>query len=131
MNPGVAISLHAAFEPQYVIAEQCLVARDAELLRIMIEIDATGNRMTATGRVELPASDNRIVQGRSYEGTGDRMMVASDRGATPTSSSSTLAGTALSSPRHNRFHHARDTCRRCVARLGRFWMQRGHLNACS
>ncbi len=45
MNFGVAISLHAAFEP----AEQCLVTRDAELLRIMIEFDATGNRMTGTG----------------------------------------------------------------------------------
>ncbi len=61
MYPGEAISLQAAFEPQYVIAEQCLVARDAELLRIMIEIDATGNRMTATGRAELQAANNRIV----------------------------------------------------------------------
>ena len=49
MNPGVAISLHAALEPQYVIAEQCLVTRDASILRIVIEIDATGNRMTGTG----------------------------------------------------------------------------------
>ena len=85
MNPGVAISLHAAFEPQYVIAEECLVTRDAELLRIMIEIDATGNRMTGTGRAELQAANNRIVPGTSYEGAGDRMTIASNVAATPTS----------------------------------------------
>ncbi len=85
MNPGVAISLYTAFEPQYVIAEECLVTRDVQLLRIMIEIDATGNRMTGTGGFELPAANNRIVPGLSYVGTGERMTIASDGAATPTS----------------------------------------------
>jgi hypothetical protein len=85
MYPGEAISLQAAFEPQYVIAETCLVTREPELYRIMIEVDATGNRFTATGGSELQAGDNRIVPGTSYEGIGDRMTIASDKTATPES----------------------------------------------
>jgi len=85
MYPGEAISLQAAFEPEYVIAETCLVTRDPELYRVTIEIDATGNHFTATGGAELQAGDNRIVPGISYEGTGDRMTIASDVTATPTS----------------------------------------------
>ncbi len=61
------------------------MTRDAELLRIMIEIDETGNRMTGTGGVELPGANNRIVPGLSYEGAGDRMTIASNVAATPTS----------------------------------------------
>ncbi len=85
MYPGVAISLQAAFESQYVIAETCLVTRDPELYRVMIEIDATGNRFTATGWLELQGSDNKVIQGRTIEAIGDRMTIASDGGATPAS----------------------------------------------
>jgi hypothetical protein len=85
MIPGVVISLQAAFEPQYVIAETCLVTRDPDLYRVMIEIDATGNRMTATGWVELQGADNSVIQVRPYEGIGERMTIASQVPATPSS----------------------------------------------
>jgi hypothetical protein len=85
LNPGGAIPLDAVFEPGYVIAEACLVRRDAAFLRVMMELDETGNRMTATGIMEHPDGSDGIAEANPYAGWADRMTIALDMAATPTS----------------------------------------------
>lgn len=80
-----AVPLAAVFEPRYVIDQAHLVVPDRGILRLMIEVDPTGNQFTATGAYEEPDPNGDIIQTRQISVQGDRMTVAADTTVTPTS----------------------------------------------
>ncbi len=84
LNPSAAILTDEVFAPRYVVKSECLVIRDSGFLRIMIEVDATGNRLTGTGAFELPDGNGGVTQIDPYTGRGDRMAIVLDTTATPT-----------------------------------------------
>ncbi len=85
LSPGEPIRLDAVFAPGSFIQEECMVARGPVLLRIMIEIDGTGNRLTAEGTVNGPDETGGATEVGTYTGWADRLTLAATIAATPTS----------------------------------------------
>jgi len=84
VQTGQTISLDAVFASGS-FTQECLLARGTMNLRVMIEIDGTGNRLTGEGSVEEPDTNGGVTVLESFRGRGDRLTIAVDTFATPAS----------------------------------------------
>lgn len=83
LTPGFVTSLAYVFEPGYVMGEECFFEHAPFFVRVFMEINETGNHLTATGMNESPDGNGGIIESDPYTGFADRMMLTADTSATP------------------------------------------------